>query len=302
MIDKAAEKTFVQYIYQVCVLFLLQCNFGSLPTNVSAVNVKIKLRMATNMSAIPPPGMSPTSSSGQPPMSMETLIEKERALERWKAELALREREIQIALQRTLPNFPPKFLCIRPIFFHSIVGEVPSDRVRFVRLCYFNYYLICLILIFNFATAMTAFVASSSGGNYSWTGHMAASIPLLFGIIGAFLVWYYPIYKALSAGEGYVSAIVGTGVGFLFAAFMAVGVIGYGGCGWLFSTAVLAYKKGQAPSIMALICSVLWTIEAIVFFFKFFRVRAYSKEDGSEEMAQATAAARTTIGQLANAV
>lgn len=246
-------------------------------------------------------GNSPPNPNGAP-VSMEALIEKERAVERLRAELATRERDIQMALQKTLPNFPPKFLCIRPIFFHSIVGEVPSDRVRFVRLCYFNYYGLCVLLIFNFVTALTAFASKSSGSSYAWGGHFGASIPLLFGIIGAFLTWYYPIYKALSTGAGYISATVGTAVGFLFAAFMAVGVIGYGGCGWLFVTGVLTGKDSGAATALAIICAVLWTLEAAIFFAKFIVVGRYRREDGSEEMAQATAAARTTIGQLASAV
>ena len=229
-------------------------------------------------------------------ISLEKLVARERDLVRRKDELARREEEVSLALQRTMPNFPPKFLCIRPLVYHSIISEVPSDRVRYVRIAYVTYYLTVLTLIYNLVCAVVGFVATDSGGSsHEWGAHLGTSVVYLLGIPGAFVVWYFPIYTAASTGDGYGVAFIGTGVGFVFSVFALVGVMSYGGCGVLYTLAALTSREGSTPWIMALVCTVLWGIQVLFFCGSFLVLRWMRKEDALRDR-EATAAVARTLG------
>ena len=228
-------------------------------------------------------------------ISLEKLVARERDLVRRKDELARREQEVSVALQRTLPNFPPKFLCMRPLVYHSIVSEVPSDRVRYVRVAYGTFYLTLLTLVYNLVCSIAGFVAAGDD-DHEWGAHLGASVVYLLGIPGAFVVWYFPIYTAASTGDGYGVAFIGGAVGFVFSLFTFVGVPTYGGCGVLYTLALLTSKDGSTAWLMSLVCAILWGVQVLFFLGVFVVLRWIRKEDALRER-EATAAVARTLGE-----
>lgn len=238
-------------------------------------------------------------------MTMDALMQKERAIAAASAELARRDRDVKLFLQRMLPNWPAKFCCVSPIVYHSIESEVPTDRVSFVRGMYYTYYATCVLLIYNLVCCGIAMgsqdkkegeVPASDAGT-DWTKHFGVSFVHLLGIVFAFPVWYFPIYRAASTFDRQQSsmALVGLVVALLYDAFMAVGLIGYGGAGFLFAMKLDKTKESRTPFYMGLASAVLWCVQAVVFVFALFRVRRYRRQDKDRQ-------AGGVAGAVANAV
>ena len=215
-------------------------------------------------------------------VTMEDLVRREQAAAKKAAELARREIEVRVALARTVPNFPPRFLCIDPLVYHSIPNEVPADRQRFVRGCYINYYITVALIILNIFTAGAGFWAPTSGQATAqpWAQHFGLSFLYLLGVPGAFVIWYYQLYMACSRCDGnYLLPLIGVGVGLLFDLYMAIGVVGYGGCGWLFVLAAQSDSAKTVPMYMAIAMSLLWMFQGLGFLFVLFRLWRYRKWD-----------------------
>jgi hypothetical protein len=219
-------------------------------------------------------------------MTTEDLVKREAAIAKKAAELARREIEVRIALARTIPNFPPKFLCFDPIVYHSIPNEVPVDRQRFVRGCYMNYYLTVALIILNILTAAVAYGSPTAGGvnPQPWPQHFGVSFLYLLGIPGAFVVWYYQLYLACSRCDGnYMMALIGVAIALLFAVFMMIGVVGYGGCGWLFVIAAQADAEKAVVQYMGIAMGLLWLFQGLGFLFVLYRLWGYRKWDKLHE-------------------
>lgn len=229
-------------------------------------------------------------------ISLEKLVARERDLVRRKDELAKREHEVALALQRTMANFPPKFLCIRPLVYHSIVSEVPADRVRYVRIAYAMFFVTAVTLVYNVICAAVGLGATDSGGSdHGWAAHLGCSIVGLLGVPGAFVVWYFPMYTAASTGDSYGVAFIGCCVGFVFSLWSFIGVVSYGGCGILYTMTVFVSREGTAPWAMSLACTVLWGVQVAFFLGAFLVMRWLRKEDTLRER-DATAAVARTLG------
>lgn len=235
--------------------------------------------------SVPAPGLAaPVAAAVE--ITMEKLLEKEREVKERAAEIARREREVRLALQRMQPNWPFKFLCINPVVYHDIVSEIPTERVSFVKWCYGNYFATILFILFNIVCALAAMTTSNvdfSGGGSppNYGAHLGASFLYVIGIPLAFIVWYFPIYKAAGTGQRgkYNLAFLGTTIAFLYNLFMALGFVGYGGCGWLFALSCRNNKSGSTAFIMSAICALMWSVQAAFFLGVIMRLRGYSVQD-----------------------
>lgn len=223
-------------------------------------------------------------------LTMDKLMAKEREIAALTASLTARDREVKLLMQRMLPNWPPKFCCISPVVYHSIESEVPTDRVSFVRACYAMYYITAVFLVFNTVCAGVAMISPqakdlTSDQKQDWSPHFGVSFVHLLGIVFAFPVWYFPIYRALSTFDDsqYKMALVGGCVALFYDAFMALGFIGYGGCGWLFAMKLQTTKDSQSPFYMGLTSAIVWTAQAVFFLWVLYRVRRYRRQDKNRD-------------------
>lgn len=154
------------------------------------------------------------------------------------------------------PNFPPECCCIKPVIYHNIRLQVPVTQQRFMY-CVCGLYLSLIVLIlYNIAAALVCFIF---GGNAL---HFGLSFLYLLGLPGAWIVWYYNVYMATteSSRPRQVLALFGLFLGVAFDAWMAVGVPGFGGCGWIICITNIG---SVVRFILLLVAAILWTLHGV---------------------------------------
>lgn len=187
-------------------------------------------------------------------------------------ELNMRSQRADAALTAVLPNFPPQFLCIRPIVRHDIVGDIIPERQRFAKISFASYIALCVLVVVNIIAAVIGFASpqkDNAGSKSTWGTHFGVSFLYLLGIPGAFMLWYFPLYTGLAKGNSgkYTLAAFGVFLAFCFSAFMAVGIFGFGGCGFLFVVAAQTDKTNPATTIVGIIVAVGWAAHAVLFLY-----------------------------------
>lgn len=151
------------------------------------------------------------------------------------------------------PNFPPECCCIKPLIYHNIREQVPVPQQRFMYILAGLYLTLVIIIIYNIVAAVVAFVF---GGNAM---HFGLSFLYLLGLPGAWMVWYYNVYCAIvyASRPRQLLAMLGLLLGVAFDAWMAVGVTGFGGCGWLYA---FSLTSKVVPFALVLVSAILWSL------------------------------------------
>ncbi|KEG13009.1 putative membrane-trafficking protein [Trypanosoma grayi] len=204
--------------------------------------------------------MSSSQSIQVPPnltLAMVQAKEKELAARRE----AIRGRQRYVASEvEPDPNFPPHFLCIKPQIYHNIREQVPVNLQRFMYILCTLYISTIFLIIYNIVCALVNLL---QGGN---AVHFGFSFLYLLGLPGAFIVWYYNAYCATrdESRPRQLLAYLGLLFGVGFDVWMAIGVPGLGGCGWIIT---LGLTGKTAAFVMFLIASVLWTLHGVILFF-----------------------------------
>lgn len=223
-------------------------------------------------------------------MTMEKLVEKEREVAQRMQSLKERQQTVAAALASLQPNWPRHCLCIGPIVYHDIDMAIPEDRKRFAKFSYTNYFATIFFLLYNLVVAIAALGAPNKGSIGKNTSdkfgmHLGIAVPIfLLGMPGAFLVWHFQIYQAIqpqsqTVRKGFGLAFLGLGLALLFDILMAVGIPGYGGCGWVYAATLKSQKQNPVPAIMCVISAVFWTLQALSFVWMFMKLRGYYKAD-----------------------
>eukprot|EP00759_Apiculatamorpha_spiralis_P005066 PhF_6_TR13014/c0_g1_i2/m.20626/K19995/SCAMP; secretory carrier-associated membrane protein len=190
--------------------------------------------------------------------------------------LEQRTTDLKKAIERSQPNYPAKFCCISPMVYHNINEEVPTERRNFCQQCFSNFYFTIFMLLYNLIVSIAGVLSKAKDDGESsddaktsdqWQ-HFGVACVYVVGCFLAFVVWYFPTYKALSTGEksSYYQAYLGLTVAFLFDIFMTLGLLGYGTCGFLYAFFLRDKKEGKASFYMAIVCAVLWAIQSAFFF------------------------------------
>lgn len=215
----------------------------------------------------------------------QAVQEQERQLAMEAAKLEKYERQLLALTKNDEPNFPRKCCCIDPIVYHNILAEVPSERQSFVRTAYSNYYFTIVLLIYNFAIALTMMFVdddpTKAAATVDLAPHMGVAVLILFGIILAFVLWYWPTYKACATGSAgqHIMSRIGIIVAFLFNLVMTLGPIGFGGCGLLYGM-YIKKVKGDNAFYPPLINALLWGLQGLYYLFMLWRMWCvYGKED-----------------------
>ncbi|RNF10056.1 secretory carrier membrane protein 3 [Trypanosoma rangeli] len=218
-------------------------------------------------------GLNKTNTSG---MSFE---EKERVLlqERWRRAMAeenrlkaLEERVIiherETASAGLTPNFPPKFLCIKPIVHHDI-ERVPEARRNFVRLNYINWIATCVMLLLNTIVAIAVVSAPYKKGaekKFKLAQNIVLAVVYLIGAPLSFILWYWPVYSACSTGSTtkHLTSLCGLIVALAFTIFIVVGQTNYAACGVDFAIDI-SETKHKLFVVPVTIVLVLWIAEGV---------------------------------------
>eukprot|EP00658_Telonema_sp_P-2_P027532 TRINITY_DN21236_c0_g1_i2.p1 TRINITY_DN21236_c0_g1~~TRINITY_DN21236_c0_g1_i2.p1 ORF type:complete len:141 (+),score=28.66 TRINITY_DN21236_c0_g1_i2:260-682(+) len=107
-------------------------------------------------------------------------------------------------------------------------------------------------------------------------------------------------YKACATGNSlsYVLAFLGLGIAFGFSVLSSVGLLGYGGCGFLYAYFTQSLK-GEALFIVTIVMAAMWVVQAVVFVAFIFFLRGWYKED---KASLASAKSQFTRGAARTAV
>ncbi|EAN84219.1 hypothetical protein C3747_1g328 [Trypanosoma cruzi] len=212
------------------------------------------------------------SYSTPPNLTLAMVEAKEKELEERRESIRRRQRSIAAEVGPP-PNFPPAFLCIRPQVYHNIKEQVPVHLQRFMYTLCALYICLIVMIIYNIACAFVNFLMGGS------TMQFALSFLYLLGIPGAFVVWYYNVYCATkdSSQSRKLMSYFGLLVGLIFDVWMAVGLSGFGGCGWIIT---LGLTHNAPVFIPFLISSILWSLHGAIFFIMLLRFWRYQSHSG----------------------
>ncbi|AIO02083.1 membrane-trafficking protein, putative [Leishmania panamensis] len=182
----------------------------------------------------------------------EMVLEKERQNAARREALNKRSQKLSHVTEPD-PNFPPECCCVKPIIYHNIREQVPVPQQRFMYILAGLYITLMVLIVYNIVAALVAFIL---GGNVT---HFGLSFLFLLGIPGAWIAWYYNVYCAIvySSRPRQKLALLGLFLGVAFDVWMAVGVTGFGGCGWLYAFSLM---RTVTSFVMILISAILWSL------------------------------------------
>lgn len=221
----------------------------------------------------------------------EKAVAEENRLRELALEIERREKQVSLLRSATEPNWPAiRCCCIEPVVHHDILGDIPVERQSFMRKAYINYFLTCFMVTLNMALAISMqFIQNEKDektqkekvSNSNMLQHSVVAIVIMvLGIPFAFVVWYWPTYKALGTGVSsqYLAAWAGLIVAFLFNLLCILGPIGYGGCGIFFAIEVKDTKTPNA-FIPVIILALLWIFQEIFYVYMMWRLRRHQLQD-----------------------
>ncbi|KEG14202.1 secretory carrier membrane protein 3 [Trypanosoma grayi] len=245
-------------------------------------------------------GLNKKSTSGMTPEEKKQALLEERWMKAMREERRLNELEAQVSyrIERTteanlIPNFPPRFLCIKPIVHHDL-AVVPEVRRGFVRLAYMNWFATCILLIVNMCVAIGVVFAPYREGaekKFKPAQNTALAIVYLIGIPLGFIMWYWQVYGACSTGRHtkHLLSLCGLIVAFAFSVFMFAGPIDCGACGIALASDISKTKpKGVVVPVVVVL--VLWAAEAgflcycIVRQWKYYRLDVNAQQEARRHM------------------
>eukprot|EP00754_Rhynchopus_humris_P049440 Rhum_TRINITY_DN8403_c0_g1::Rhum_TRINITY_DN8403_c0_g1_i1::g.27712::m.27712/K19995/SCAMP; secretory carrier-associated membrane protein len=208
----------------------------------------------------------------------------EEQLQRKEHELAQRELSVQAYLPQQ-PNFPSRCPGIKPQVYHNIQADFIPARTAFMKSLYINYYILCFLVVYQSVVDLMVLLGSDKDSadddEPDFAEHFGVSLLYLFGFCAAFMLWYWPTYKALAKRRPaqYKFSFIGLTIAALFNVVMLVGYVGHGGTGILFTAKVLDRKSGGFLPILALIGAGIWGLQLAYFIWALHRVRRYYNED-----------------------
>ncbi|ORC91800.1 secretory carrier membrane protein 3 [Trypanosoma theileri] len=218
-------------------------------------------------------GLNKKSTKGMTPEEKERVLLEERWLKTIEEEKRLnalesqvRERETTMRQANLTPNFPPKFLCIKP-FLHHEIALVPEPRRLYVRMNFINWIITCLLLVINTAITIGVILAPYREGTtkrFNKAQSIVLSIVYLIGIPLSFIIWYWPVYRACSTGRHtkHLLSLCGLIVALAFSVFIFVGPSNYGASGIDFARGV-SETKSKILVLPVIIVLSLWGLEAV---------------------------------------
>jgi hypothetical protein len=199
------------------------------------------------------------------------------------AKLDKYERQLLALTNRNAPNFPPQCCCIEPLVYHDIKKEIGAERQSFVKWGFHNYWLTVFMLVYNCGVAVSMMVIKNKDGQKApaLESHLAISIIMLLGIPLAFVLWYWPVYKACALGSSgqHIMSYIGIVVAIIFNVIVTVGPVGFGGCGLLFGLK-MQDAKGANAFYPCLANAIVFGAQTAYFMWMFWRMKCvYGVED-----------------------
>ncbi|KAM4709635.1 secretory carrier-associated membrane protein 4 [Discoglossus pictus] len=182
-------------------------------------------------------------------------------------------------------NFPPlpKFIPLRPCFYQNFEDDIPAEHRTLVKRVYHLWIFYCVSLAVNLIACLAWWIAGGGGVNFG----LAFLWLILFSPCG-YVCWFRPAYKAFRSDSSFnfMTFFFVCGAQFVLSVIQAIGISGWGACGWL--AAVTFFSTNVGAAVIMLFPAVMFTVSAVVTGLALIRVhRLYRGGGGSFQKAQA---------------
>jgi len=211
-------------------------------------------------------------------LSEQEMTQREEQL--FKREAALIERE-RNPDDHVVKNWPAKCCAIT---YHDIPADIPQRFQIMIRKFYSILLWTWLCLVFNWVVIMTVIFGGRIGSSAKISvseGALWSSLYVVLGVPGAWSFWYRPIYYSCktSAGNKWICFFFMFGLHTLFTIVMAIGPAHVSGCG-LFLFLKLVSDKNRIASLMAIVATGMWILNAFVSVILIKQAHSMWKSDG----------------------
>jgi len=218
-------------------------------------------------------------------MSWEGVQRKELELKRREEDIQRREEALsrrEESLGKPRPNNWPR---CRPILHHDIVGEIPEENQRLVRLAYWGWYGIQIALIWNFVTVAAGLFADSSASGIIGSFFVALVIWLVSVPMSWLVYWF--LYSAVRKEKPsrYWLFFIFVWMEILVFAYLALGVPGWGSGGFIYMIDMFDDNE-TVVGIFGVVCFSVWVILLVFHIYLFFSSRRPYKQAGGTEKAK----------------
>ncbi|XP_054458814.1 secretory carrier-associated membrane protein 4 [Anoplopoma fimbria] len=181
-------------------------------------------------------------------------------------------------------NFPPlpKFMRIKPCFYHNIEDDIPEPHQQLVRRVYTLWMMYSGTLCLNVISCIAWWAGGGGATNFGFS--------LLWLILFSpcsFTCWFRPLYKAFRADSSF------NFMAFFFIFFLqcilaliqTIGIPGWGTSGWI--ATVMFFSQNVGSAIVMLITALLFTVVTALMALVLIKVhRMYRGGGGSMKRAQ----------------
>ncbi|XP_041086966.1 secretory carrier-associated membrane protein 4-like [Polyodon spathula] len=181
-------------------------------------------------------------------------------------------------------NFPPlpKFIPLKPCFYQDFEEDIPAVHQQLVRRVYYLWILYSITLGVNLVACLAWWIGGGSGANFG-----LAFVWLILFSPCSYVCWFRPLYKALRADSSFnfMAFFFVFGAQFVLAGIQALGISGWGACGWI--AAVMFFSTNIGSAVVMLVSAIMFTVVTIMMGVALFRVhRMYRGGGGSFHKAQ----------------
>ncbi|XP_069042171.1 secretory carrier-associated membrane protein 4 isoform X1 [Lepisosteus oculatus] len=181
-------------------------------------------------------------------------------------------------------NFPPlpRFIPLKPCFYQDIEEEIPAQHHLLVRRVYYLWILYSATLVVNVVACVAWWAGGGNGANFG-----LSLVWLLLFSPCSYVCWFRPLYKAFRADSSFnfMAFFFVFAAQFILTVIQAIGISGWGACGWL--SAVLFFSSNVGSAVVMLMSAILFTVVALLMSVALIRVhRLYRGGGGSLQRAQ----------------
>ncbi|KAJ1085021.1 hypothetical protein NDU88_005157 [Pleurodeles waltl] len=181
-------------------------------------------------------------------------------------------------------NFPPlpKFVRLKPCFYQNFEGEIPIEHRGLVIKIYRVWIFYCITLVVNLIACLAWWIGGGNGVNFG-----LAFLWLIVFSPCSYICWFRPLYKAFRSDSSFnfMAFFFIIGAQFVLAAIQAIGISGWGACGWI--AAITFFGTNVGAAVIMLFPAIMFTLSAIVMAFCLIKVhKLYRGGGGSFQKAQ----------------
>ncbi|KAJ3150138.1 hypothetical protein HDU89_003226 [Geranomyces variabilis] len=244
--------------------------------------------------------------SGSSAQANASLSAREEELRKREAELNAREaalRREQDAM-RAAGFKPPNFPKFYPLFHHDIPADIPASGQKTVTNIFRLWLATVALLIWNMVACLTLLVSHPSNLPNVASDFGVSLIYIFFIGSASLYLWYRPVYIAFQSNAAlyFYLFLLFNGMHIAFCFYMAVGIPGSGGAGFINLLAVLSDGKIVA-TVFCIGATAGWVFSGIYSLWQWKEVHAHKSAGGhtlqSARNEAATMGVQSGVGQAA---